>query len=87
MADVKLKVNTGRPRGSRAARRLRAEKKVPGVWAMALPEGRRRWSVHFLPPVPPTAGDSAASLTERYLTALEEMIRRHPAHWTGPSFE
>ena len=31
MADVKLTVQTGRPRGSRAARRMRAENRVPGI--------------------------------------------------------
>lgn len=31
MADVKLTVQTGRPRGSRSARRMRAEQRVPGV--------------------------------------------------------
>ncbi|MCP4435653.1 MAG: 50S ribosomal protein L25 [Actinomycetia bacterium] len=31
MADVKLTVQTGRPHGSRSARRLRADEKVPGV--------------------------------------------------------
>lgn len=31
MSDVKLSVKTGRPRGSRAARRLRAEQLIPGV--------------------------------------------------------
>lgn len=31
MSDLTLSVQTGRPRGSRAARRLRAERKIPGV--------------------------------------------------------
>lgn len=54
---------------------------VPAVWVLALPEPGGRWSVNFLPPVPPAANDTAASLTEHYLSVLEERVRRRPDCW------
>ncbi len=51
------------------------ERQAPAVWTVALPRPRGRWSVHFLPPVPPADGDTVASLTQRYLSVLEERWR------------
>ncbi len=64
-----------------APARRALKRQTAAVWTVALPERRGRWRVHFLPPVAPVDGDTEASLTQRYLSALEEMIRRYPACW------
>lgn len=67
--------------------RLALEQGAAAFWTLTLPARRNRWCVHFLPPVVPRADDTVVSLLERYLSMLEGMIRRHPAHWPWSDFE
>lgn len=61
--------------------RLALEEGLAAIWTLALPEPRGRWAVHFLPPVPTRPAETEVALTERYLSALEGMIRQHPEDW------
>ena len=49
--------------------------RAPAIWTLALPGRHGRWGVHFLPPVAPAEDDTVASLTQRYLSVLEEWWR------------
>lgn len=70
---------------ARPARRA-LQSGAPAVWILAIPESRGprsqgQWRICFQPPIPPLSGDTAHSLTERYLGVLEEAIRCHPDSW------
>lgn len=57
-----------------AARRALAQG-LGGVWMVASPEGRGRWTVTFLPPVAAAPADDAEALARRYLEALAAWTR------------
>jgi len=59
-----------------AARRALAQG-LAGVWMVAAPERRGRWTVTFLPPVAAAPGDDTEALARRYLDALEAWKRSH----------
>jgi hypothetical protein len=62
-----------------AAARRALDAGLAGVWMVALPEHRERWTVSFLPPVAAAPGDDADALARRCLEALETWTARSRA--------
>lgn len=83
---VEAELFRGPIRCSAQAARLALAEGLAAVWTVALPEGRGRWAVHYLPPAPAWPDDTVDSLTGRYLSVLEGMIRQHPEDWPWRHF-
>ncbi|MCP4659207.1 MAG: lysophospholipid acyltransferase family protein [bacterium] len=68
----------GRPPLDPMPARLALASGAPAVLIVALPERRGTFHIRASPPIAPVADDTIETLTQRYLRAIEDQIRRQP---------